>query len=77
MSTKAPGVQVPIHLRSIVLGDSLGPLGDGVLGKLSGEEEADSGLDLSAGDRGLLVVPGQSAGFAGQSLKDILDKVVH
>ena len=33
-----------------VLGDSLGALGDGVLGELTGEEEADGGLDLAGGE---------------------------
>jgi len=39
-----------IHKLSVgggVLGDSLGSLGDGVLGKLSWKEESDGSLDLS------------------------------
>ena len=31
-----------------VVGDGLGALGDGVLGKLAREDEADRGLDLTA-----------------------------
>jgi hypothetical protein len=33
-----------------VLGNSLGTFRDGVLGELSGEDESDSGLDLSGRD---------------------------
>jgi len=33
-----------------VLGDSLGSLRNGVLGKFSGEKESDSGLDFSGRD---------------------------
>ena len=36
--------------------DGLCAFGDGVLGQLSSEEEANSGLDLSGGQRVLLVV---------------------
>ena len=38
------------------LGDGLGALGDGVLGELTGEEEADGSLDLAGGEGVLLVV---------------------
>ena len=60
-----------------VLGDSLGALRDGVLGQFTGEEEADSGLDLAAGDGGLLVVVGQAASLGGDALEDIVDEGVH
>ena len=60
-----------------VLGDGLGALRDGVLGQLTGEEEADSGLDLAAGDGGLLVVVGKAASFGGDALEDIVDEGVH
>ena len=33
-----------------VLGDGFGTLTDSVLGQFTGQEKADSGLDLSAGD---------------------------
>ena len=42
------------------LGDGLGALGDGVLGELTGEEEAHGGLDLAGGEGGLLVVAGEA-----------------
>ena len=38
------------------LGDGLGALGDGVLGELSGEDEADGGLDLPGGEGGLAIL---------------------
>ena len=48
-----------------VLGDGLGALGDGVLGELSREHEADGGLDLTAREGGLLVVDGDLGGLRG------------
>ena len=60
-----------------VLGDGLGAFRDGVLGQLSGEEETDSGLDFSGRDGRALVVVSETAGFGGDSLKDIVDEGVH
>ena len=60
-----------------VLGDGLGTFRDGVLGQLSGEEETDSGLDFSGRDGRALVVVSETAGFGGDSLKDIVDEGVH
>ena len=57
-----------------VLGDSLGSLRDGVLGKLTGEEETDSGLDFARGDGGPLVVVGQARSLSSNALKDVIDK---
>ena len=59
------------------LGDGLGALGDGVLGELSGEHEADGGLDLPGGEGGLLVVLGELAGLSGDALEDVVDEGVH
>ena len=59
------------------LGDGLGALGDGVLGELAGEDEADGGLDLPGRDGGLLVVPGQLGRLAGELLEDVVDEGVH
>jgi len=54
-----------------VLGDSLGALRDGVLGELTGEDEADRGLDLARGDGGLLVVGGELGGLSCDALEDV------
>jgi len=54
------------------LGDSLGALRDSVLGELTGEDEADSGLNFARSHGGLLVVAGQVLGLDGNLVKDIL-----
>ena len=59
-----------------VLGDGLGALGDGVLGELSGEEEADSGLDLSGREGVLLVVADELGGLEGDLLEDVSNEGV-
>ena len=48
-----------------------------MLGELPGEEEADSGLDLSAGEGVLLVVSDELAGLKGDLLEDVIDEAVH
>ena len=60
-----------------VLGDGLGAFRDGVLGQLSGEDEADGGLDFARGDGALLVVVGETAGLGGDALEDVVDEGVH
>ena len=60
-----------------VLGDSLGALGHGVLGQLTGEEEADGSLNLPAGDGGALVVVCQARGLGGDALEDVVHERVH
>lgn len=64
-------------LGTVVLGDSLGSLRDGVLGQLTGEDEADGGLDLLGADGGALVVRSELAGLRGDALKNVIDKRVH
>ena len=59
------------------LGDSLGALGDGVLGELTGEEKADGGLDLAGGESVLLVVADEAGALGGDLLEDIVDERVH
>jgi hypothetical protein len=54
-----------------VLGDGLGALRHGVLGQLTGEDEADGGLDLSGRDGGLLVVGSKLGGLSGDALEDV------
>ena len=60
-----------------VLGDSLCPLRHGVLGQLTGQQQADGGLDLPGGDGGALVVVSQTGGLTGDALKDVAHKRVH
>ena len=59
------------------LGDGLGTLRHGVLGKLTGKEETDGGLDLAGREGALLVVAGQAAGLKGEALEDVVDEGVH
>ena len=54
-----------------VLGDGLGALRHGVLGKLTGKDEADGGLNLAGGDGGLLVVGGKLGGLSCDALEDV------
>uniref|UniRef100_A0A3P8PLJ2 Uncharacterized protein n=1 Tax=Astatotilapia calliptera TaxID=8154 RepID=A0A3P8PLJ2_ASTCA len=48
-----------------------------VLGQLTGEKQANCGLDLSGGDGGALVVVGQAGGFSGDTLEDVIDERIH
>lgn len=64
-------------LGTIVFGNSLGSLRDGVLAQLTREDQADGSLDLLAGDGGTLVVGGQLAALMGNALEDVIDKAVH
>ncbi|KAJ1268977.1 hypothetical protein BS78_07G174600 [Paspalum vaginatum] len=65
------------RLRAGELGDGLGALGDGVLGELAGEDEADGGLDLAGRDGGLLVVPRELGRLRRELLEDVVDEGVH
>ena len=58
-------------------GDSLGSLGNGVLGKLSRQHKSDRGLDFSGRKGGLLVVLGELSSLTGDSLEDVVDEGVH
>jgi hypothetical protein len=60
-----------------VLGDSLGALGHGVLGQLTGQQEPHSSLDFPGGDGGPLVVVGQAGGLSSNPLENVIDKRVH
>ena len=59
------------------LGDGLGALRHGVLGELTREHQAHSGLDLSGREGGLLVVTSQAGSLASKSLEDVVDERVH
>ena len=48
-----------------------------MLGELSGEEEAYSGLDLARGECMLLVVANKARALSGDLLEDIVDERVH
>ena len=48
-----------------------------MLGELTGEDEADSGLDLARSDGGLLVVASKAGGLGGDAVEDIVDEGVH
>ena len=56
--------------------DGLGGFGDGVLGEVSGELEADGGLDLSGADGGLLVGAGKSGGLGGDLVEHVVNEGV-
>ena len=47
-----------------------------MLGKVSGELEADGGLDLSGADGGLLVGAGESGGLGGDLVEHVVDEGV-
>ena len=77
---KGPSFVVLSKLRLLgagVFGHSLRSLRHGVFGQFSGEEQTDSGLDLSGGDGASPVVMGQPACFSGDTLEDVIDKGVH
>jgi hypothetical protein len=62
------------HLRrGRKLGDSLGSLGNGVLGKLSRQHETDGSLNLLAAQSRLLANSGQTSSFGSDTIKDIVN----
>ena len=64
-------------LAACVLGDGLGALADSMLGKFTGKEKPDGGLDFPRSDRCLLVVVGETRGFLSNPFEDVVDKRVH
>ncbi len=48
-----------------------------MIGRLTGEQEPHSGLDLPGGDGGPLVVEGKAGGLGGDPLEDVGDEGVH
>lgn len=60
-----------------LLGDSLGSLTNGVLGKFTRQHEAYGSLDLSAAEGSLLVVGRKLSCLGGNALEDIIDEGVH
>jgi len=70
-------IQVRRLLGAGVFGDGLGAFRHGVFGQLSGQKETNGGLDFAGGDGGLLVVLGETRGFRGDALEDVVDEGVH
>ena len=64
-------------LAGSVLGDGLGALRHGVLGKLSGEDETDGSLDFARRDGRLLVVVSQTRGLGSDALEHVVHERVH
>ena len=58
------------------LGDSLGSLGDSMLGQLTRQNKANSGLDLAGGDGGLLGIAGELSSLSGNLVKHVVDEGV-
>ena len=56
----------------LVLGNSLGSLRDSVLDEVTRKDELDSGLYLTGGDGGLLVVVSKTTGLGSNPLKQIV-----
>ena len=48
-----------------------------MFGQLTGQQQADGGLDLPGGDGGALVVVSQAGSLTGDALKDVSHKGVH
>jgi hypothetical protein len=61
----------------VVLGHSLGSFGNSVFGQLSRKNQSDSGLNFARCDCVSFVVSGEFSSFVGESLKDVVDEVVH
>ena len=47
-----------------------------MLGQLPGQDQADSGLDLTGGDGGLLGITGELASLSGDLVKHVVDERV-
>jgi len=76
MTTKKTVLRA-LGLRGIVLGDGLGALRDGVLGKLTRQQQTDRGLDLSRGDGVALVDARQTTSLLSNALEDVVHERVH
>ena len=62
---------------TVVLRDGLGALGDGVLGELAGEDEADGRLDLAATECLRLREAADVGGLVADALEEVRDEVAH
>ena len=64
-------------LSGRIFGDGFGALRDSMLGELTWESEADSGLDFSGAQCGSFVDSGKFSGFSGKTVEGIVDEGVH
>ena len=48
-----------------------------MLGKFTGQQKSNGGLDLARGDGGTLVVVGKSGGLGSDALEDVVHEGVH
>ena len=64
-------------LGARVLGDGLRSFADGVLGQLSGQQQAHGGLDFATGDGRSTVVVGETGCLGGYALENVVDEAVH
>ena len=60
-----------------VFGDGLGSFRNGMSGKFSGEDELDSGLNLSGRKSSSLVESDELGSFGGNSVEGVVDEGVH
>ena len=68
---------LPFTSCCVELGHSLGALGDGVLGELAGEDEADGRLDLAATECLRLREAADVGGLVADALEEVRDEVAH
>jgi hypothetical protein len=75
-------LRVVVRRRAVLLGarvlrDGLRAFADGMLGQLSGQQEANSSLDFATGDRRTTVVVGETRRLGSDALEDVVDEAVH
>jgi hypothetical protein len=74
---RTPRGRLVSHLSGGELGDGLGALRDGVLGKLTWEDEAERRLNLAGGKGLALVVLDEAAGLSRDLVEGVVDEGVH
>jgi hypothetical protein len=77
MQLGKPSAKLKYCLGRGELGNGLGSLGNGMLGKLTRKHETNGGLDLARAQGGLLVVGGELSSLSGDALEDVVDEGVH
>lgn len=66
-----------ILLGAGVLGDGLGALTDGVLGKFTWKQQTDGGLNFSTGNGGTFVIMRQTRCLCSNTFEDVVHETVH